>query len=179
MCNKVRTKYDVVCSHSYRPRHGGIIRDDGKYISRFFLFFFKSPLTAHALSALCLGNTERIVRSLERTGCSVARIVSKLVNSQTIRLYGKRVSSGLVIRQRSAYRSVTNSGTTRPDRSGSRKRPRSSSPMCMMQRGCDYGLHAKVMIPLRGTETVKISSSFGRVRRRIYVNAVRIPDRRR
>lgn len=56
--NKVPTKYDV-CSHSYRSRHGGIIRDDGRYISmNFFFLFFKSRLTAHALSALCLGNTE-------------------------------------------------------------------------------------------------------------------------
>lgn len=161
-----------MCSHSYRPRHDGIIRDDRKYISRFFFFFQVTinhprvigPLSRKHRAYRPFTLTDRMLRSAY---CVKA---GKFTDDTCVR-YTRR---GLVIRQRSAYRSVTNSGTTRPDRSGSRKRPELESHVHDAARH-RLRFTRQVMIPLRGTETVKISSSFGRVRRRMYVRTVTYP----
>lgn len=117
LCNKVRTKYDA-CMHPCHPRHDGIITDDSKDPRHFAFLVFKAPLTAHALSAVCLGNARQSrdypiasVSVVHSSGpdASVAYYKVKAGKLTDAYMIHTRV---LVIRQRSAYRSVTNPDTT-------------------------------------------------------------------
>lgn len=178
MCNKVRTKYDVcVRIHIVRVTAVSLGTIENTFRVFSFLFFFfqvaiNRPRVIGPLSrkhrACPFTLTDRMLR---RAYCVKA---GKFTDDTYVR-YTRR---GLVIRQRSAYRSVTNSGTTRPGRSGSRKRPELESHVHDAARH-RLRFTRQVMIPLRGTETVKISSSFGRVRRRMYVRTERTPGRQR